>query len=124
MEQAEKLCDQICLIAAGKVVLADDLAAIKRRFGGRSYRLTARGETAFLSSTPGITEAIGQDGFTRLILEPDAVASDLLRRLIEHLEVEEFRSEEPELAEIFISAVREAGIAVEESDQTLEVAPR
>ena len=36
MEQAEKLCDSIALIARGQVVLDGDLSSIKRRFGGRS----------------------------------------------------------------------------------------
>ena len=41
MEQAEKLCDHIALVARGRVVLSGDLAAIKRERGGNSYRLLA-----------------------------------------------------------------------------------
>ncbi len=44
----------------------------------------------------------------RLLLEPGASGPALLRRLVEFLEVREFRSEEPDLEAIFIKAVRDA----------------
>ncbi|KAB2959035.1 MAG: ATP-binding cassette domain-containing protein, partial [Thermoanaerobaculia bacterium] len=40
MEHAEKLCDRIALIARGRVVLAGELAAIKRERGGNVWRVT------------------------------------------------------------------------------------
>ena len=43
MEHAEKLCDSIALIARGRVLLAGELAAIKRERGGRIWRLAGRG---------------------------------------------------------------------------------
>ena len=44
LEQAEKLCDAIGLISRGRLVLAGELAAIKRELGGNSFRLVAAGE--------------------------------------------------------------------------------
>jgi len=44
----------------------------------------------------------------KLLLEPDARGPEVLRRLVTFLEVREFRSEEPDLEEIFIQAVRDA----------------
>jgi ABC-type uncharacterized transport system ATPase subunit len=43
-----------------------------------------------------------------LLLEPDAHGSDVLRELVGFLTVHEFSSQEPELEEIFIKAVRDA----------------
>ncbi|HVR12055.1 MAG TPA: ATP-binding cassette domain-containing protein [Thermoanaerobaculia bacterium] len=44
----------------------------------------------------------------RLLLAPGASGPALLRRLVDFLEVREFRSEEPDLEDIFIKAVRDA----------------
>jgi ABC-2 type transport system ATP-binding protein len=116
MEQAEKLCDAIGLIARGNVVLDGDLAEIKRSFGTRSYRLVATGDLTPVRDIPGIDDCVLQDRYARVLLAPDASTSQVLRRLVEILEVEEFRSEVPELEEIFVTAVRNAGITIDESD--------
>ncbi len=51
------------------------------------------------------------DGFEgtglRLILEPGVAGSDVLRSLVDFLEIHEFSSEEPDLETIFIKAVRD-----------------
>jgi ABC-2 type transport system ATP-binding protein len=108
MEQAEKLCDHIGLISQGRVVLAGELAAIKRRWGGNSFRLKARGEAAAIAELPEVVQVVGGDGAFKLMLAPDARGPEVLRRLVERMEVEEFRSAEPDLEEIFIRAVNDA----------------
>jgi ABC-2 type transport system ATP-binding protein len=117
MEQAEKLCDSIALIARGRVVLDGDLTDIKHRFGGRSYRLVASGDLEKLGTVAGIAEVVHGDHYSRLLLDDRASGSAVLRRLVETLDVEEFRSEEPELAEIFVTAVRRAGMSVEDGQE-------
>ncbi len=109
MEQAEKLCDHVCLISHGKVVLDGDLAAIKREEGGNSYRLVASGDLGRLESVPGVSQAIDHDGTVKLMLERGAEGPAVLRDLVGFLDVKEFRSAEPDLEEIFIKAVRNAG---------------
>ncbi len=108
MEQADRLCDQICLISRGRVVLAGELKAIKRRFGGNSYRLVAEGDVGRVGEVPGVAQTIPRDDGAKLLLEDDANGADVLPRLLEIVTVHEFRSEEPELEEIFIQAVRDA----------------
>ena len=108
MEQAEKLCDHICLISAGRVVLAGELKAIKRGLGGNSYRLRATGDLSRLAGLAGVDQVIAEDGGAKLLLLPDAEGPQVLRQAVEFLEVREFRSQEPELEEIFVKAVREA----------------
>ncbi len=108
MEQAEKLCDHICLISKGRAILEGALSEIKRRLGGNAYRAVARGELDRAGDVPGVAAAVVGDGEVRLLLAPDADGADVLRELTRFLEVREFRSEEPDLAEIFIKAVRDA----------------
>ena len=107
---AEKLCDHICLISAGEVVLAGELRAIRRRLGGNAYRLRAKGDLDRLAEVPGIERAAAADGMVKLLLAPDADGGRVLRELVGFLDVEEFRSEEPDLEEIFIKAVSGAPV--------------
>jgi ABC-2 type transport system ATP-binding protein len=110
MEQAEKICDHIGLISHGRLVLSGELREIKRRLGGNSYRLVAAGDLARLETLPGIEQVVrrGEDGAVKLLLRPGASGPELLRQIVPFLEVREFRSEEPDLEEIFTKAVRDA----------------
>ncbi len=108
MEQAEKLCDEICLISGGKTILSGPLDEVKRRHGGRAYRLEASGELDRAADVPGVETALVLDGSVKLILEPEAEGAAVLRELVGFLAVTEFRSEEPSLEEIFIRSVQDA----------------
>jgi len=123
MEQAEKLCDHIGLISHGRLVLSGELREIKRQASGNSYRLVApatAGDLERVRALPEIEVAISSDvrdpqgaveplsASVRLLLKPGASTSELLRQLLQFLEVREFRSEEPDLEDIFIKAVRDA----------------
>jgi ABC-2 type transport system ATP-binding protein len=108
MEQAEKLCDHICLISSGRVVLSGELRAIKRSIGGNSYRLRATGDVERLRSVSGVEQVIAEDGGAKLLLAPAADGARVLRQAVEFLEVTEFRSREPDLEEIFVKAVGDA----------------
>ncbi|NHZ72922.1 MAG: ATP-binding cassette domain-containing protein [Nitrospirae bacterium] len=108
MEQAEKLCDHICLISQGRTILEGELSTIKRRLGGNSYRLIADGDLERLDEVKGVQQALFHDNTAKLLLEPDAGGADVLKELVAFLTVHEFQSEEPDLEEIFIKAVRDA----------------
>ena len=108
MQLAERMCDHICLISGGRAVLAGELRQIKRRLGGNSFRLVAEGDLDRIQSLPGVETALHQDGVVKLLLGPDAEGAEVLRQLVDFLRVHEFRSEEPELEQIFLKAVRDA----------------
>jgi len=108
MELAERLCDHICLISHGRAILDGDLKQIKRRVGGNSFRLVASGDLERLKELPEVEQASVQDGVAKLLLKPEVSGPQALRRMVEFLEIQEFRSEEPELEQIFMKAVRDA----------------
>ncbi len=108
MELAERMCDHICLISHGRAVLDGELKAIKRQVGGNSFRLVAEGDLERLKTMPEVEQATVQDGVVKLMLRPEAQGSEALRRMVEFLNIHEFRSEEPELEQIFLKAVRDA----------------
>jgi ABC-2 type transport system ATP-binding protein len=122
MEQAEKMCDHIALISQGKVVLEGELREIKRRLGRNSFRLVASGDFDRIAKVPGVETVLAAPELPvaagtahgssptawRLLLKSDAQGPEVLRQLVGFLEVSEFRSEEPDLEQIFIQAVRHA----------------
>ena len=110
MEHAEKLCDRIALLARGRVVLSGELAAIKRERGGNLYRLAGRGPLASVAEIAGIETVIADgDDAVRISLGDGIDPAAILRQLVERVEVQEFRSEEPDLESIFVRTVRDAG---------------
>jgi ABC-2 type transport system ATP-binding protein len=108
MEQAEKLCDRLCLISKGRVILEGGLREIQHSYGGASFRVEATGDLERVAELPGIDQARVVDGSLRIVLAPQAEPSEVLRAMIDCVEVREFRSETPALEEIFIRAVQEA----------------
>jgi ABC-type uncharacterized transport system ATPase subunit len=89
-------------------VLDGELKAIKRRVGGNAFRLVADGDLDRVQAMPEVEHAVVKDGVVNLLLRPDAQGSDALRQMVQFLNVHEFRSEEPELEQIFLKAVRDA----------------
>jgi len=114
MEQAEKLCDHICLISRGRAVLQGELAGIKREQGGNSYRLVANGDLSRLQELDGVDHVVVREGGAhegdeaKILLGDGVEGADVLKRLVGFLEIKEFASEEPDLEEIFVKAVEEA----------------
>ena len=108
MELAERMCDHICLISKGRVVLTGELGALKRQMGGNTFRLVAEGNLDRVESLPEVEHAVAQNGVVKLMLRPEAEGPEVLRQLVQFLRVHEFRSEEPELEQIFLKAVRDA----------------
>jgi ABC-2 type transport system ATP-binding protein len=108
MEQAEKLCDHIALIVRGRVVLEGSLAGIKRRMGANSFWLRAEGDLERLRGTPGVQEVVAANGALRLLCDEGMTGARLLRETLDFLSVEELRSAEPTLEEIFVKAVHDA----------------
>jgi ABC-2 type transport system ATP-binding protein len=108
LEQAEKMCDEICLIARGKVVLSGELAKIKRERGGNVWRVDGDADRDALAGVPGVKQVIEQRSGSKLVLAEDADPAAVLRELTARARVTGFRSEEPDLETIFLQVVRDA----------------
>jgi len=111
MEQAEKLCEHICLISSGRAVLEGRLDDIKRAWGGNAYALHVEGDPSSLADIAGIATLRVTDadhGRAKLLLAQEASPADVLRAIVGRMGVLEFRSQEPDLEQIFIKAVNDA----------------
>lgn len=105
MEQVEMICDSICLINRGRMVLEGNLNHIKARYGKNTVVLDYEGEADFIAALPGV-EKIDDYGRTMEIrLKEQADAQDLLESLCGKIRINKFEVKEPTLNAIFIEKV-------------------
>jgi ABC-2 type transport system ATP-binding protein len=117
LEQAEKLCDEICLLAKSKKILEGNLKELKRQFSGDLLRMSVQASEAQVGALPGVTSVQAIDGAYVISLSPGTDRREFLRGAFERYDVKAFSEKEPELEEIYLSAVRKAGL---EETRTIE----
>jgi ABC-2 type transport system ATP-binding protein len=105
METAEKLCDEICLIDHGTIVVEGTLQNVKKQFGQNSLHIGFNGDGAFLKSLPQVKSATVYENYAELLLNDSAGTNEILPLLLERLEVRKFEFVEPSLNSIFLSVV-------------------
>jgi len=105
MEQVEKLCEQICLINRGQVVLEGALSEVKRRYGHGGVSLRFEGDGSFLAELPEVHSIndYGNEVFVRL--KEGASPSAILDASRGRLEITRFELAEPSIHDIFIERV-------------------
>ena len=117
MENAERLCDAVCIIAHGDKVLDGSIAAVKAEHGGH-YVAIALGDddrSAAVNDVLGDRSLVNRlDDSNRTVeaeLAPNANAQLLLRRLIDAgATIERFELVQPSLHRIFIDTVGASGV--------------
>jgi ABC-2 type transport system ATP-binding protein len=106
MEQAEKLCDNLCMISRGQKVIDGRLSEVKAKFGKNALQIEIDGDSSFISSLPGV---IGVTDFNRhleLRLAAGASTDVILKALVEKVSVRRFAVMEPSLYDIFIELAK------------------
>ncbi len=110
MEQAERMCDRVVIIARGEKIVDGTLAEIKHEFGGTHVALTFsrdKEKAARVLSDRALVASVDDYGVTADVeLAPGAQAESLLEALV-HAGVGMTRFElvEPSLQSIFIAKV-------------------
>lgn len=102
MEQAEKLCDHICMINKGRKVLDGSLAEVKRKYGRNTIHLEVDGDGSFLGSLPGVEKVSNFTNYFELALTDITRANELLKEIAGRVNVSRFERVEPSLYNIFI----------------------
>jgi ABC-2 type transport system ATP-binding protein len=112
MEQVEELCDDICLMAEGDVVLHGPLPDIKEHFGQNTLVLEFDGDASFLDAlqTAGRIRIHSRSAHrAELSLADDLDARTVLDRALDNTdEVYRYERIRPPLSEIFVEVVGEA----------------
>ncbi len=108
MDQVEKLCDHICLINKGRVVLSGTLAAVKKQYGHNGVSVRFNGDGAFLKSLPEVASVQDHGNELFLRLRDGADAARVLDAARGRVEILRFEVAEPSVHDIFIERVSEA----------------
>ncbi|HXG96223.1 MAG TPA: ATP-binding cassette domain-containing protein [Gemmatimonadales bacterium] len=110
MEQAEKICDHVCIIARGKKLVDGTMSDIKRTHGGRNLLVNfdgVRGNAdAVFADRRLVAKADASGQFAELELAAQADAQEVLRALVTSgARLSRFELAEPSLNKIFIDLV-------------------
>jgi ABC-2 type transport system ATP-binding protein len=104
MDQVEKLCDAICLIHRGHLVLSGAMLEIKSRYPKNRVQMVFEGDASFLNN--GSVESFkNYNGMAEIKLRDGADAQHLLAEAIGKARITRFEVMEPTLEEIFIETV-------------------
>ncbi|UCD63826.1 MAG: ATP-binding cassette domain-containing protein [Candidatus Zixiibacteriota bacterium] len=106
MEQAEKLCDNLCMISYGRKVIDGKLTDVKARFGRNTIQIDIEGDGAFIASLPGVRKMIEFNNYIELHVDEGVDTNSLLRAVTEKVVVRRFDIVEPSLYDIFIDMAK------------------
>ncbi|MFI5311896.1 MAG: ABC transporter ATP-binding protein [Gemmatimonadales bacterium] len=116
MDNAERLCDSVCIIARGEKVLDGRVADVKMEHGGNNVALAlAEGGAELvkqvLSDHRMVERVDDSNRFYEIALQKDADPQVLLRKLVEAgARVSRFELVQPSLHQIFLEKVGATGV--------------
>jgi ABC-2 type transport system ATP-binding protein len=103
IEDAERLCDRVCMIAGARNVLDGPLGEIKASAGRREVLLGLEGDASFLRKLPFIRRLSDHGNYFEIRLEDGANPQEILKAaLSENVRVRHFELAEPSRREIFL----------------------
>lgn len=101
MEQAEQICDSLCMVHGGRLVLNGTLQQVKSK-GDRVIHLDYDGEGIFLQRLAGVARVSDAGKHAEISLADDADPQNVLSQLVGHVAIRRFDLREPSLHEIFL----------------------
>jgi ABC-2 type transport system ATP-binding protein len=116
MDNAERICDSVCIIARGEKVLDGVVSEVKAAAGDRFVALSVAGDArsaiGHVLADPALVKHVDdQNRFYEIELAPGADAQRLLHRVIETgAPVQRFELVQPSLHQIFLERVGATGI--------------
>ena len=117
MDNAERLCDSVCIIARGEKVLDGTVAGVKTEHGGNNVALSVAGGSDAIAQVlrdhQSIERVDDSNRFFEIALQKGADPQALLRRLVEAgAIVQRFELVQPSLHQIFLEKVGAKGVEV------------
>jgi ABC-2 type transport system ATP-binding protein len=116
MDNAERLCDSVCIIARGEKVLDGTVTSVKEEHGQRNIALALEGDgisgvAAILRDHSLVKRADDSNRFFEIEMAPGADPQALLRRIVESgAAVQRFEMIQPSLHQIFLQKVGATGV--------------
>ena len=106
LDVVERQCDDVVIIAGGRIVAAGDREELRARYTEPRHRLRAPGALDWLTAVPGVAVIERSEGEV-LFEADDAGAQRVLAEALARGPVVEFSPVRPSLAEIFREVIRD-----------------
>jgi ABC-2 type transport system ATP-binding protein len=116
MDNAEKMCDSVCIIARGEKVLDGTVASVRQQHGAQNVAVSLadgaqNGVAAILRDATLVRQFDENNRFFEIEMTKGADPQTLLRRLIESgASIERFELVQPSLHQVFIQRVGASGV--------------
>jgi ABC-2 type transport system ATP-binding protein len=116
MDNAEKMCDSVCIIARGEKVLDGTVAGVKAAAGARNVAVSlvggAQNGAGEVLRDPQLVQKLDDtNNYFECELAPNADAQVLLHRLIQAgARIDRFELMQPSLHQIFLQRVGAQGV--------------
>jgi len=110
IEDAERLCERVCMISGARKVLDGTVTEVKAATGRRDVAINCDGDRAFLRA-PDLIETMSDHGqYVEVRLREGADPQELLRRAVaEGVRINRFELIEPSLRQIFLERAGPSG---------------
>lgn len=107
MEHVEELCDDVCIIDKGQLIVSGDIQKVRSELGNKLVIVESDHQIDGLDDIPGILKKEHRKHDVRLTIENEAVAEKIYNTVIKQGYVRRFQVLEPSLNDIFIDKVGE-----------------
>lgn len=115
LEVVERLCDDLVIIADGRIRAAGEREAMRSQYAGERWALESSVDLGWVRDMPGVRVA-ELAGTSALFDAGDDAANAVLRRAVDLGSVGSFRPVRPTLGEIFRDIVVDASLDPKDSD--------
>ncbi|WP_158372807.1 ABC transporter ATP-binding protein [Cellulosimicrobium cellulans] len=100
LDVVERLCDDVVVIAGGKIRASGEKEALRQQYSAPRYEISSSGDMGWLRTEPGVQVVEFAGGYA-LFDADEATAQRVLRAALDTAPVAQFAPVRPRLAEIF-----------------------
>lgn len=105
MEHVEELCDDVCILNKGKLVVSGPINEVKANHGNKSVIIETEHEMKKIDNLPGVLQVERNKKEIKVMIESETIAESIYKVVIQYGFVKRFQVVEPSLNEIFIDKV-------------------
>jgi ABC-2 type transport system ATP-binding protein len=106
LDVVERLCDDLVIIANGRIRAAGSRAELREQHSTRRFELISASSAAWLSTEPGVQILDLDGGYAVFDVDTDETAQRVLRRAVAQGDVASFAPQHPTLAQIFKEVIQ------------------
>ncbi|WP_448231938.1 ABC transporter ATP-binding protein [Microbacterium lacticum] len=106
LDVVERLCDELVIIAGGRIRAAGSLEQLRAEHAQRRFELISAGDLGWLRDEPGVEVVSLDGGYALFDADTDETAQRVLRRAVAEGAVTTFAPRHPSLAQIFKEVIQ------------------